>query len=56
LAAILRDRVAKIAEHTLTPGSGGVFDVSVDGKVIFSKHEQGRFPDAAEIEKLIGGA
>jgi len=30
-----------------------VFDVSVDGKLIFSKHERGRFPDAEEVVALI---
>ena len=26
-------------------GSGGVFDVRIDGKLLWSKHESGRFPD-----------
>jgi hypothetical protein len=30
-----------------------VFDVSVDGKVIFSKHAHGRFPDDEEIIRAI---
>ena len=30
-------------------GSSGVFDVRVDGKLIFSKHEEGRFPEEDEI-------
>lgn len=34
-------------------GSGGVFDVRVDGELIFSKHEVGRFPEHREVlEKL----
>jgi selT/selW/selH-like putative selenoprotein len=34
-------------------GSGGIFDVSVDDKRIFSKKESGRFPSESEIlEKL----
>lgn len=32
----------------LIQGSGGVFDVAVDGKLIFSKHETGRFPNSNE--------
>lgn len=36
-------------------GSGGIFDVEVDGKVVFSKHEKGRFPEKGEIEKVIEG-
>ena len=36
-------------EPKLIPGAGGIFDVKVDGKLIFSKHEVGRFPEEAEI-------
>jgi selT/selW/selH-like putative selenoprotein len=35
-------------------GSKGQFDVLADGELVFSKQEQGRFPDAAEIRSLIG--
>jgi selenoprotein W-related protein len=34
-------------------GSRGVFDVSVDGTLIFSKHSAGRFPDEAELVETI---
>ena len=30
-------------------GSGGIFDVKKDGKLIYSKHETGRFPEQDEI-------
>ena len=30
-------------------GSGGIFDVSVVTKRIFSKHDEGRFPTEKEI-------
>jgi selT/selW/selH-like putative selenoprotein len=30
-------------------GKDGIFDVSVDGERIFSKHEAGRFPTEREI-------
>ena len=30
-------------------GDGGVFDVVVDGRRIFSKHEAFRFPEHTEI-------
>ena len=30
-------------------GSGGIFEVTVDNKRIFSKHEEGRFPTEKEI-------
>jgi selenoprotein W-related protein len=36
-------------DSKLVPGSGGVFDVTVDGKLIFSKKSVGRFPVAGEV-------
>ena len=39
----------------LIEGSGGVFDVKIDGQLIFSKHDQGRFPQHDEIVDLIRG-
>ena len=43
------------ADIELVAGSNGIFDVSADGKMIFSKSEQGRFPQPEEIVKLIQG-
>ena len=40
-------------DATLLPGSGGVFDVVVDGKSIFSKKSVGRFPQEGEILELL---
>jgi selT/selW/selH-like putative selenoprotein len=36
-------------DSTITRGSGGEFEVSVDGQLIFSKKQQGRFPDVEEV-------
>jgi selenoprotein W-related protein len=47
LAAELKQQLGVTA--TLTPGSGGVFDVTVDGTVIFSKKSLGRFPEEGEV-------
>ncbi len=33
----------------LIKGSGGVFEVTVDGDLLFSKKETGRFPEEDEI-------
>jgi len=33
----------------LIEGRGGVFDVAVDGRVIFSKRSAGRFPTVDDI-------
>jgi selT/selW/selH-like putative selenoprotein len=40
-------------ETRLTKGGGGQFEVTLDGKPIFSKKEQGRFPDTQEILQQI---
>ncbi len=37
----------------LTPGSGGIFDIKLNGETVFSKHEVGRFPKDGEISNLL---
>ena len=37
----------------LIPGSNGVYDIIIDKKTIFSKHEVKRFPENDEIIALI---
>jgi selenoprotein W-related protein len=37
----------------LIPGSNGIMDITVDGKMVFSKHKQGRFPEPGEVVQLI---
>ena len=38
----------------LIPGSGGIFDVKVDGTLVYSKHRTGRhIRDAREVTDLI---
>jgi selT/selW/selH-like putative selenoprotein len=33
----------------LIPGANGIFDVTADGKLVFSKDQTGRFPDTTEV-------
>ena len=37
----------------LIKGGGGIFDVVVDGEMIYSKHSTGRFPQYREIVGVI---
>jgi len=37
----------------LVDGADGIFDVAVDGKVVFSKQETGEFIEAPEVVELI---
>jgi selenoprotein W-related protein len=39
----------------LIKGSGGVFDVTADGVLIYSKHRTGRFPDNEEVLQALRG-
>ena len=43
----------KISDIELVPEGKGIFDVEIDGKLIFSKFQSGRFPDRGEIPGLI---
>jgi selenoprotein W-related protein len=40
-------------ESELIAGHGGVFEVTVDGNLLFSKKSLGRFPDEGEVLALI---
>ena len=43
MAAKIKDELNE--ESFFIEGAGGIFDVNVDGKLIYSKHETGEFPD-----------
>ena len=34
---------------------GGVFEITVDGKLVFSKKRLGRFPTDEELDRLTAG-
>jgi selT/selW/selH-like putative selenoprotein len=38
---------------SLKPADKGVFDVVLDGQLIFSKHQQGRFPTMEDLKKKL---
>lgn len=44
---------ADLAEVALVPGTGGVFDVRLDGELVFSRTEHGRFPELKELKQRI---
>lgn len=41
-----------ISETTLIHGAKGIFDVTVDGDMLYSKHETGRHANAGEVLEL----
>ncbi len=40
-------------DSTLIRGGGGEFEVTVDGKLVFSKKAERRFPENAEVLELL---
>ena len=41
---------------TLVPGTGGVFEVRVRGKTLWSRKERGRFPEITELKQIVRDA
>jgi selenoprotein W-related protein len=37
----------------LVPGTGGIFDVDVDGEQVFTKRMLGRYPEPHEVIPLV---
>jgi len=50
---ILTTFESEIGGVTLVPGVGGIFEVRVDGTPIWSRADQGRFPDIKELKQLV---
>jgi len=44
----------RIKDMKLTPSSGGCFEVTVDGELIYSKLSTGQFPDESAIVTAVG--
>jgi selenoprotein W-related protein len=51
---LLASWVHEIRELRLVPGTGGRFEVSVDGVLLFSKAQLGRTPEPGELAGLLG--
>jgi len=43
----------EIGEVALKPGTGGVFEVRVDGAPLWSRKAEGRFPDIKELKQRV---
>ena len=51
---VLKKKKQELDSLTLVPSDGGVFEVEVDGKLVFSKTKEGRFPEWAEVAESFG--
>lgn len=43
----------ELSEVALIPGTGGVFEIKVNGKILWCLKSEGRFPDIKELKKLL---
>lgn len=42
-----------LGEVALVPGTGGAFEVRIDGQTAWSREHQGRFPDVKELKQRV---
>jgi selenoprotein W-related protein len=43
----------EIGGVTLIPGTGGVFTVKADGRLVWSRKDEGGFPDITELKRRV---
>jgi selenoprotein W-related protein len=43
----------ELGEVVLRPGTGGIFEIRVDGELIWSRKDEGRFPEAKEVKQRV---
>jgi selenoprotein W-related protein len=44
---------AELGEVALVPGTGGIFEVRLDGETIWSREAQAGFPELAALRRLV---
>ena len=42
-----------VSEFDLVPGGPGQFDITIDGALVLSRRDLGRFPEESEISALV---
>jgi selenoprotein W-related protein len=43
----------ELGEVALVPGINGIFEVRLEGEMLFSRREHGRFPESKELKQLV---
>ena len=55
MARILEEREDAVGAVEVVPGSKGIFDVHLDGELVFTKSMLGRYPEPDEVMPLLFG-
>ncbi|OGT66471.1 MAG: selenoprotein [Gammaproteobacteria bacterium RIFCSPLOWO2_02_FULL_47_50] len=50
---LLMTFAGELGEVALIPGQGGIFEIRLNGKLLFSRKAAGRFPESKEIKQLV---
>lgn len=50
---LLTTFVDELKEVALVPGKGGIFEVRLDGETLWSRKEERRFPEMAELKQRL---
>jgi len=43
----------ELDEVTLKPGTGGIFEIHLDGELVWERRRDGGFPDARQIKQIV---
>jgi selenoprotein W-related protein len=44
---------SELGEVALVPSKGGIFEIRVNGKLLWSRQVEGRFPEAKEVKQRV---
>ena len=55
MARLLEEWEDVIGALEVVPGANGIFDVHVDGELVFTKSMLGRYPDPDDVTPLVRG-
>lgn len=44
---------SELGEVALIPGKGGIFEIRAEGQLIWSRAQEGRFPEAKEVKQRV---
>ncbi|WP_158839506.1 SelT/SelW/SelH family protein [Saccharothrix deserti] len=50
---LLTTFTTELGEVALIPGTGGVFDIRLDGETLWSRKARDGFPDLADLKQLV---
>ena len=53
MASILEEWEDAVGAVEVVPGADGIFDVRVDGELVFTKSMLGRYPEPGEVVPLL---